>query len=214
MRPAYTIQATDDYDDDDRAEGTTTGLSAYVDENHNLIVEDVRRLPELGPRRTFRNLKFPVVLPIGNRRFKVSIDRAYSDEWEWDSGVPAAGKVTFEETDEPETEHTVWDAKAEAEAELNYLATRPVNDERDRSIYEIGQQIAIGSLNHFSPNRDHALGQPVFVQSKSFPCLNGKAAYHLFTIDSNWGDCGNENYMVALDDDGYPVAVFYEASCC
>lgn len=59
-----------------------------------------------------------------------------------------------------------------------------------------------------------AFGQPIFVLNPVFPVNEGHAAYHLLTFETGWGLCGNENYMVALDADGYPVAVFHEASCC
>ncbi len=66
---------------------------------------------------------------------------------------------------------------------------------------------------YHSQNQTSAFGQPVFVKDPVFPVCEGHTVYHLLTFETGWGVCGNENYMVALDADGYPVAVFHEASC-
>lgn len=56
-------------------------------------------------------------------------------------------------------------------------------------------------------------GRPCFIQGALCPVFEGKPFYNLMTIENGWGDSGNINIMVALDD-GYPVAACLEASCC
>ncbi len=57
-------------------------------------------------------------------------------------------------------------------------------------------------------------GQPTFIQSPVFPQYGGRAAYPLLTIESGWGDSGNENVFVAFDPDNTPVGIYHEYSCC
>ncbi len=62
--------------------------------------------------------------------------------------------------------------------------------------------------------RDRLFGQPCFIQGEVFPHLNGKSACLLAVIESGWGDAGNENLFLALDDDGIPAGLYHEFSCC
>jgi len=36
---------------------------------------------------------------------------------------------------------------------------------------------------------------------------------NLACMNTEWGDMGNENLLFAVDEDGFPVAVWHEASC-
>lgn len=56
-------------------------------------------------------------------------------------------------------------------------------------------------------------GQPCFIQNPVWPEYQGRCAYHLLTIEDGWGDAGNINVMVALNDQDRPVRVFQEYSC-
>jgi len=56
-------------------------------------------------------------------------------------------------------------------------------------------------------------GQPRFIQNPVFPELNGVCASNLFTLETGWGDAGNLNVLCALDQEGIPAKVWYEASC-
>ena len=58
-------------------------------------------------------------------------------------------------------------------------------------------------------------GQPIWLQGDYFPAdLNGKSCYHFCTIETGWGDCGNWNILVGLDDNNIPNVAYFEASCC
>jgi hypothetical protein len=154
----------------------------------------------------------PIVLPIGSRRFRVTIDPKRDDDY--DDHVPLPGLVTFEETMDPETPYTLWDDEAHGKAMLARLRDQPPCDRRDCRIYEIEHQLAAGDYSSFRPEAYvMAHGQPHWVQNEWFPSHDGKAMFPLFTFETGWGDCGNENYLVALDDDGYPLIVVHEASC-
>lgn len=59
-----------------------------------------------------------------------------------------------------------------------------------------------------------ALGQPFFKQQKWFPHLNGICASHLMTLNTGWGDSGNINLFINLDDKGIPIALWQCADCC
>jgi hypothetical protein len=66
----------------------------------------------------------------------------------------------------------------------------------------------------YRPDSSYYFGQPNFIQSETFPHHNGTVAFPLMTIESGWGDCGNENVFVALDEKGNPCGLYHEASCC
>lgn len=183
------------------------------------------RLPELGPTRVFnKGCRGPLVLPLHGRRFQIVV------EGQGDDGIPEPGTVMFIETDEPETPYTLWDGleftrkqrivhatllknAEKAGPEKGYASEHALDLERyRRSIKQHDEAIANGeSLYH--PNQDSAFGQPVYIQGMWVPVYEGQAPFHLLTFESGWGDAGNENYLVSLDAGGWPVAVFFEASC-
>ena len=58
-------------------------------------------------------------------------------------------------------------------------------------------------------------GQPTWVQGAKYGCDSlGNPLHQLLTIESGWGDCGNENILVGFDQDGNVSEAFFEASCC
>jgi len=46
-----------------------------------------------------------------------------------------------------------------------------------------------------------------------FPVKNGKIIPHLMTIESDWGDSGNEVYFLELDRNKNPKKLYIESSC-
>lgn len=63
-------------------------------------------------------------------------------------------------------------------------------------------------------NYSYWFGQPNFIQGTFCPHYNGKSAFLLQVRESQWGDCGNENVFIALDEDNFPCGIYLEASCC
>lgn len=57
-------------------------------------------------------------------------------------------------------------------------------------------------------------GQPRFIQSECFPSEDGNTGMCLAVMETGHGDSGNENLMFAVDADGQPIAVWFEASSC
>lgn len=58
-------------------------------------------------------------------------------------------------------------------------------------------------------------GQPTWVQNSHFPLdSRGKPCYHFLTIENDWGDCGNFNILIGLNEEGIPDIGYFEASCC
>lgn len=202
----------------------TISLDAQTAKEH---AKDGKTL-ELGPTRIFdRAHRGPVVLPIKGRRFLVIIQT----EFERYQGVPEPGHVTFVETDEPETPHTIWDGiavtKEHLEDKRRSLAI--LTEQGPEKGYEKYHEEDLANLRRdierhesaiaegepfYRVTTDSAFGQPKWIQGEWAPLHEGKPVYHLMTLETGWGDAGNENYMVALDEDGWPVAVYWEASCC
>jgi hypothetical protein len=57
-------------------------------------------------------------------------------------------------------------------------------------------------------------GQPTWIQGECYPAHKGEPCYHLVTVECGWGDSGNWNILVGLDENGVPEAAYFEASCC
>lgn len=58
-------------------------------------------------------------------------------------------------------------------------------------------------------------GQPTWVQNPHFRLdSRGQLLRNLFTDENGWGDCGNWNVLVGLDENGIPDEAYFEASCC
>lgn len=58
-------------------------------------------------------------------------------------------------------------------------------------------------------------GQPTWVQGPHYPKdKRGNPYYNLVTIENGWGDSGNYNILISLDENGEPDAAYFEASCC
>lgn len=217
------FRASDDLQHDPDAIGVERYDGVVIDDKLCIEIGEKRRLPSLGPKRVYDdktgNLVFGdgIVLQIGKRRFRVQV-RSVSNHG--DTFVQIPGFLTFTETDDPETPYTEWDQLKVAERRLrDSQSSLGRNQDRDEDLYveiaEISEMIRVGDLDHFAPhNLLSAFGQPHWIQSSWIPQYKGKAVHHLLTLNTEWGDMGNENYMVALDDDGYPEAVFFEASCC
>ena len=56
--------------------------------------------------------------------------------------------------------------------------------------------------------------QPRWVQNEYCPLdPNGKPCVHFATIENEWGDMGNINVLVGIDDSGLPFVAYYEAAC-
>ncbi len=60
---------------------------------------------------------------------------------------------------------------------------------------------------------EHFFGQPTFKQFPVVPYYNAAPVALLRTIESGWGDCGNENIFLALGQDGVPAGIYHEFSC-
>ncbi len=57
-------------------------------------------------------------------------------------------------------------------------------------------------------------GQPHFIQREYYPAHKGRPGMNLVCIDTDHGDSGNQNLLFAVDEDGYPVAAWFESSSC
>jgi hypothetical protein len=199
-----------------------TGRIVTHEHTHKLI-------PEVGPAREFTmdDLRAGIVVAIHGRNYRVNIATSNDD------GIPTGAVVTFTRTDDPETAHTVFDFDAAVAAsikqhkdqiagEKKWMAEDEDQSEESaayyaRSIEDSELRIADlegGSTRPWPKGPVSFFGQPQFIQGEIRPLYNGKPAMHLVTLDSSWGDSGNENILFACDDDGVPCAVWFEASCC
>ena len=221
---------------DINAEGITTTSHSDEYENKEGVMTPFEwkehTLPELGPKRVFTG-DGPMVLPIAGRRWLISFTGQSVEEW----GSPEPGTVVFSETDLPETPFEVWDNEAENHKSWEQKAAHIVDsrgwyleciekdpdhaeqyrkdlERLDKEEAQNRKEMEAKAYTQYFPRSNSAFGQPSFIQNAVCPAVDGKAAFHLLTLETGWGDSGNENYMVSLDEDGYPCAVFHEASCC
>lgn len=238
MRSAYSIQAVpaNHFKGGDLPEGLVVVQKEELYEDpRSGKMENIRWeeyiFPELGPTRVLlREEGRPRVLSINGRNFEVRFELSGRH------GIPEPALVTFTETEDPETPYTLWDPMADLRQMIANLKTRIEESENFRDVCDFtdepGQkeefeenltklyfqlfdlEADLAKNKTYPPHGDTVFGQPFFIQNPVVPSYNGKCAHHLITLDTGWGDSGNENYMVAFDDDGYPVALFHEYSCC
>lgn len=240
MRPAYSIQAVSatNFKGAVLPDGLTVlHKEELYEDPRSGKMENIRWeeyvLPELGPTRILlREAGKPIVLPIKGRNFEIRFDLDDASGY----GEPLPAKVTFTETTDPETPYKIWDPTADLREMIAALKAALESSENFRDSCDFtdypGQQEEfeenlsqmyfrlfdlekdLEKKKFYPPRGEVYFGQPVFIQNQVAPEYNGKCAFHLRTMDTGWGDSGNENYMVALDEEGYPVALFHEASCC
>ena len=188
------------------------------------------RFPELGQKRILKDGS-PIVLTLAGRTWRIIFERPTNMGGD---GIPSPGaRVTFIETQDDETPHTLWDQAAKDRKYLDGLIT---NLEAERKEFAESSKedswwadnIELDAVRVESVRKSMergegvtrpigyccAFGQPDFIQNIYTPGYDGKAAFPLLTLNTNWGDVVNENYFIALNGDGIPVAVFMEVSCC
>ena len=56
-------------------------------------------------------------------------------------------------------------------------------------------------------------GQPEFAQGTVYPIHEGVVAYLLWTLETPYGDCGQENMFIALNEEGLPCRAWKEWNC-
>lgn len=196
-------------------------------------------LPEAGPTRAFYKARLceGVVLPIGGKRYRVQVLGVLGGN---DEGYPRAEqrKVLFEETDEPETPFETWtneeaiaqrikeieanlaearkmlaDIEAEGDSEEDPYLREDLERDIERKEKELERHKS-GQAAYSCNAPVVAFGQPQFIQSPVYPVKDGRCAMHLMTLNTGWGDCGNEVILFTVDENGEPDAVWHEASCC
>jgi len=185
--------------------------------------------PELGDGRLYAygvDVANGVVVPINGRTYRVFI----AIDYDWNDSIPESATVTFFETENAETEHEVFDRAAHRQKHIDRL--REGIGENEKAVTEFGaddmeylksviaesyleiEQLESGEDLYRHGAELKFFGQPEFIQNEMMPVYNGRLASHLATIETGWGDSGNVNILVSCDDDGVPVAVWFEASCC
>ena len=207
-------------------QGMTSRVVEYTDED-GPDSYTVRMLPEVGPARYYKNLQGGIVVPINGVRYRIRLTDAF---------------VSFERTDDPETEFQTWDARANlvehiefdrrsvARAEAAWEQGRALFDDEGQEALEEDLRWAIRDLKEHTkmladydesgeggyrhPFDIKMFGQPSFNQNEVFPVHQGRCAMNLMTLETAFGDSGNENLLFACDENGVPCRVWTESSCC
>jgi hypothetical protein len=177
--------------------------------------------PELGSPRMYDSMMGGVIVPISGKKYRIIIEVNYYDD------VPSNAILTFIPTDESETEFTPYDVVAHHKMLVEEMKKRRDNyleeDDEDYNLFYKNMaaeeqhnidQIEMGDYSYSSGSKVKLFGQPDFVQDGMFPLYEGRIARHLVTFEDNWGDSGNTNIMIGLDEAGIPAKAWFEASCC
>jgi hypothetical protein len=190
--------------------------------------------PELGAPRLYNSLE-DVVVKINGQNYTIAVEldgEGYEDdECEWDDHqIPESATVRLIPTRLPVTRYEPYDERQfnlkklaqmkyeyaedlrdcnaeNNEEESQWLRRHLENDKKNIDRIEAGDNI----YRHCRPVQ--MFGQPQFIQNPIVPSHEGRSAYHLLTLNNNWGDCGNVNIMVGLDESGEPATAYFEASC-
>jgi hypothetical protein len=194
------------------------------------LVKDAEYLPdyerhEYAPARYYNDMLDRVVADINGNRYCIMIE-IHGESALYGHPVPHSATVSFLETDAPETEYEEWD-EAEALVKMRARAVEDLKEYRDLCIKEPEGQwesfvqwrkreiadIDAGELGLKPPFEMQLFGQPQFIQGEIFPVHDGVLAYHLATLNTEWGDLGNVNILFSCDKSGKPCKVWFEASC-
>ena len=147
----------------------------------------VSKIPTLGSaryyHRSFWNFWHPIVVPIAGRNWEVVYDASYTCQ-----GLPnpQASTVSFTLTQASETPYTP--------------AKNRVRLTEDDFAIPVGRLYPIRFFKCL-PIHDEGVHIP-----------KGLQLYHLAVFWTGWGDGGNENLFVSLNEKGVPSAVYVEYS--
>lgn len=142
--------------------------------------------PEYAPAAYFD--KFPVVVEILGKRWEIDVEPP---------GVP------IDEMTVDEIAAAKWSGGKEGNGspvrEVTFTATKkplsiPTTENKPYIVKMFGQQESIQRSGEI------------------FPVKNGKLIPHLMTIESDWGDSGNEVYWLELDKNKNPNILYHEDS--
>lgn len=210
----------------------TEHSGSYVDDDGKNVPYTYRsfRYPQITEPRhyswqTYRK-GLVVKLPDGNN-YLIRVEVVSDDD------IPNGAFVVMVPTDEPETPWETFDPKKAMEDSIARLE-KDIADEvaelkgageddarwaqqhinylrnllkRDKDALEVGQ------CHYRCPLPVQFFGQPDWVQNECFPAdEDGNSAFHLCTLNTRWGDCGNVNVLCSLKD-GKIDRVWWEASC-
>lgn len=213
---------------------TTEHSFVHKGETHE-FTQNEYTFPELGLPRLYDSLE-EVIVKINGQNYTITVEldgEGYGDDdYDYDDHqIPESAVVRLIPTGLPVSRYEKYD---EREFNLSRLAQmkyeyaedlkdlKDENDENERKWLK-GQldndkknidRIEAGETVYRHCRKVQVFGQPQFIQNPIVPSHNGRSAFHLLTLNNDWGDCGNVNIMVALDESGDPEVAFFEASCC
>jgi hypothetical protein len=155
--------------------------------------------PQLAAEQGYHTAK-NIILTIRGTNYKIKVNIE-------DPENPQEGSLELHPTSEPATPFL---PVVPTDERMNAICDQYLEDKDGLTAEELTDYHAyIGSSNY----EVYAFGQPRFIQGATYPSYNGKAVYQLICLENGWGDCGNVNIFIALENDK-PVAAFIEASCC
>lgn len=188
------------------------------------------RWPELFSPRLYpgRPHGSGIIVPIHGQNYRVVLALQCSRAGGYDGVIGYFFPVS-----EPETPFTPYDEVGEARKKVAALESE-INRLHDGAYRSNGQFRTLGwrevlsqihhkqmALDDLTSGRvlprphgvDQWGGQPGFNQEPVFPSHDGVSASCLATLETGWGDGGNVVVMLSCDEQGIPVALWWEASC-
>jgi len=169
-------------------------VSGYIKQTN-----DTWLFPEIAPPQGYKTLK-NLILTLGEKNYEVKV--TYNDP-----EMPESGEIEFIPTDKPATPFSPVIPRSEHLDTIRELYFSDQDALTEPEKQEVREYLNTDNFEVY------AFGQPSFIQGEIYPNYNGKAVYPLLRIENGWGDCGNVNIFVALENN-IPVAAYLEASCC
>lgn len=166
-----------------------------------------RLFPELGAQRGYGKNTRPV-LDIFGKRYRVEVE-LNDPESPWQTG----GELRFMETTDALTPFIlVPERTADIEGLCDLYGQRWSRDEATPNPLEPAQIAQVEAYLAANNHTCFCFGQPRFVQNPVYPSHEGQAAFPLLCLETGWGDCGNINIFVAVENNR-PVKAWLEAAC-
>jgi hypothetical protein len=148
--------------------------------------------PTFGKSRLYDH--FPIVVKIGKRKYEIDVQpRPISGDIDEQDVSPYK-----QQWDHKNVPYQQWDQGSKRK--IIFTPTRKKLTRSEKKTFRYGFIEMFGQAH------------PIQNAGSIAPVYKGKIARHLMTVDTRWGDEGNETFWLGLDKDGKPAKIYWYAT--
>jgi len=160
--------------------------------------------PTFGKSRLYDH--FPIVVKIGKRKYEVDVQpRPISGDIDEQDVSPYK-----QQWDHKNVPYQQWDQGSKRK--IIFTPTRKKLTRATKKTVKTSPFIPAFVGNTYGFIEMFGQAHPVQNAGSIAPVYKGKIARHLMTVDTRWGDDGNETFWLGLDKDGKPAKIYWYAT--